>query len=195
VLLPGRETRANEAPLEDMDAAAVLIAREMEAHLNGAFAFFGHSMGAALAFEVARRISRKPVALIASAAKAPQFRLGWTPPPEPGDEELIDQLRALGAVAGDEESLSVALPAIKADARLYRNYVYSPAEPFDFPICAYGGESDAGVRQEHLQAWAEQTTAAFKLRIFPGGHFYLRQAPDDFLTALAADLQPPQERS
>jgi medium-chain acyl-[acyl-carrier-protein] hydrolase len=45
------------------------------------------------------------------------------------------------------------------------------------------------VRREHLEAWAEQTTASFAVRLFPGGHFYIERSQAEFLAALAADLE------
>ena len=87
------------------------------------------------------------------------------------------------------------LPALKADTRLYRNYVYEERRPLDIPICAYGGENDPNVRPEHLELWAVQTRRPFKLRLFSDGHFYLRQQQSEFLTALTADLEPPDSGS
>jgi medium-chain acyl-[acyl-carrier-protein] hydrolase len=80
------------------------------------------------------------------------------------------------------------LPALKADAALYRNYVYSDDAPLPCPIRAYGGATDPNIRTEHLEAWAEQTTASFRMRLFPGGHFYLDECPAEVHAALKEDL-------
>jgi medium-chain acyl-[acyl-carrier-protein] hydrolase len=82
----------------------------------------------------------------------------------------------------------LVLPALRADAALYRNYVYAEEPPLDCPIRAYGGTEDPNVRREHLEAWARQTNSSFSLRMFPGGHFFLQTAREDFLAALAQDL-------
>jgi medium-chain acyl-[acyl-carrier-protein] hydrolase len=66
------------------------------------------------------------------------------------------------------------LPALKADASLYRNYLYTEDAPLSCPIRAWGGQEDPNVCLEHLEAWAEQTTASFAVRLFDGGHFYLQ---------------------
>src|SRR5438034_1259052 len=74
-------------------------------------------------------------------------------------------------VLEDPELMRLALPALRADANLYRKYVYEPGDPLPVPIHAYGGKSDPNVRVEHLERWREQTTSAFSLHQFEGGHF------------------------
>jgi len=88
----------------------------------------------------------------------------------------------------DPALLRAVLPALEADAAVYRGYRYREDEPFAFPIRAYGGEDDLNVRREHLEAWGVQTTSRFVARLFPGGHFYLNSRREEFLAALAADL-------
>ncbi len=136
-------------------------------------------MGAIVAFELARELRRRnlplPGVLIASAARAPQFRRNHVPLPEPGDRELLRQ-----AELPDTPSVRGAiLPALRADTRLYRNYSYAEDPPLPFPIRAYGGLDDANVTREHLEGWGDQAIASFGLRLFPGGHFYCaRMSPN-----------------
>jgi medium-chain acyl-[acyl-carrier-protein] hydrolase len=176
VRLPGREARIAEAPFERMEPLVAALADAIQPYLGQPFAFFGHSMGAAVAFELARLLRRRglplPKLLVASGARAPQFRRNYTPPPAPGDEQFLAEL-----------------PLLRADAALYRKYVYTEAAPLDCAVRAYGGAGDSNVRREHLEAWAEQTTASFAVRLFPGGHFYIERCQSDFLAALAADLE------
>ena len=120
-------------------------------------------MGAVVAFELARELRRRgrplPRVLIASGARAPQFRRGHTPPPAPSREAFLEELRRLGGLPTDDPALLGALlPALEADATLYRHYVYREGEPFAFPIRAYGGTDDPNIRAEHLEGWGEQTT-------------------------------------
>ena len=160
------------------------------------FAFFGHSMGAVVAFELARLLRRRahplPKMLLVSGARAPQFRRGHVPPPEPAPSEFIEELRRLEGlppqVLDNPALLRMVLPALRADTALYRNYIYAEEPPLDCPIRAYGGTEDPNVRREHLEAWARQTTSSFGLRMFPGGHFFPQTAREDFLAALAQDL-------
>jgi len=176
VRLPGREARIAEAPFERMEPLVAALADAIRPYLAQPFAFFGHSMGAAVAFELARLLRRRrqplPKLLVASGARAPQFRRNYTPPPAPGDEQFLEEL-----------------PVLRADAALYRRYVYTEDAPLHCAIRAYGGAEDSNVRREHLEAWAEQTTASFAVRLFPGGHFYIERSQAEFLAALAADLE------
>jgi surfactin synthase thioesterase subunit len=196
VRLPGRESRLAEAPFESMAALAAALADAIEPYLSRPFGFFGHSMGAAVAFELARVLRQRgrslPRVLIASAARAPQFRRDHVPPPAPSDAQFLEELRRLqgmpSEVLDDPAVLNAILPALKADAALYRNYVYSEDEPLACPIRAYGGVDDPNIGREHLEAWAGQTKASFCVRIFPGGHFYLHTAPAEFRAALEEDL-------
>jgi surfactin synthase thioesterase subunit/glycosyltransferase involved in cell wall biosynthesis len=195
--LPGRENRAVEPPLQTMRDLVAALADAIQPFLNRPYGFFGHSMGAVVAFELAQllrdRNQPQPKALFVSAAKAPKLRRGWTPPPEPSDDEFKQELRRLEGVPPEalenEELMQVILPALRADTRLYRNYIYRDRPPLSCPIHAYGGEQDPNVKPEHLQAWQEHTTGAATVRMFPGGHFYLQSAQQQFLQALAADLE------
>ncbi len=195
-LLPGREQRIREPAIDDFASLIQKLYEAILPHLSEPFAFFGHSMGAALAFELSRLLRSHshpmPRALIVSAARAPQFREHWTPPADPSDLEFLDELRRLDGVPDEllehEEALRVVLPALKADARLYRRYIYRPGPPLGIPIFAYRGRTDPNVRPEHAARWREQTTAAFKEREFDGGHFYLQTCRDELLTALRDDL-------
>jgi surfactin synthase thioesterase subunit/glycosyltransferase involved in cell wall biosynthesis len=197
VRLPGREARIAEAPFERMEPLVAALADAIQPYLAQPFAFFGHSMGAAVAFELARLLRRRgqplPKLLVASGARAPQFRRHYTPPPAPGDEQFLEELRRLEGIPrdliDDPAWMRAILPALRADAALYRKYVYTEDAPLDCPIRAYGGAADSNVRREYLEAWAEQTTASFAVRLFPGGHFYIERCQAEFLAALTADLE------
>jgi surfactin synthase thioesterase subunit len=197
VRLPGRESRASETPFTAIGPLVTALADAIATHTARPYALFGHSMGAGIAFELARELRRRgqplPLCLMVSGARAPQYRLGWTVPPEPGDDELLAQLRRLEGIPRealeDPGVLRIILPALRADTALYRGYVYTGEEPLACPIRAYGGECDPNVGREHLEAWARQTTAGFSLSVFPGGHFYLQSAEPALLEAIAAALR------
>jgi surfactin synthase thioesterase subunit/glycosyltransferase involved in cell wall biosynthesis len=196
VLLPGREARLAEAPFKRMAALVTALADAIDPYLDEPYAFFGHSMGAAVAFELARELRRRgrplPDMLIASAARAPQYRRLHVPPIAPSREQFLEELRQLqgipAEVLDDPAMLRAILPALEADATLYRNYVYFDESPLVLPLRAYGGAEDPNIRREHLEAWGEQTTDSFAVRVFPGGHFYLNAARAEFLAALEEDL-------
>jgi surfactin synthase thioesterase subunit/glycosyltransferase involved in cell wall biosynthesis len=196
VRLPGRESRLAEAPFERMGPLVAALAGQIDGYLDQPFAFFGHSMGAVVAFELVRELRRRsrplPKMLIASGARAPQFRRHHVPPPAPSREAFVEELRRLDGipaeVLGDGALMRAILPALEADAAVYRNYIYAEESPLPIPVRAYGGADDPNVRREHLDGWREQTTASFAVRVFPGGHFYTTTAREAFLEALERDL-------
>ncbi|HMC62928.1 MAG TPA: thioesterase domain-containing protein, partial [Candidatus Solibacter sp.] len=202
VRLPGRESRLAEAPFERMVPLVEALANAIEPYLvepylARPFAFFGHSMGAVVAFELARLLRRRhqplPKMLIASSARAPQYRRNYVPPATPGDEQLLAELRRLRGIPNelldDPAVMRSVLPALRADSGLYRNYVYAEDEPLACPVRAYGGAGDENVLREHLAAWAQQTSGSFALRLFPGGHFYWNADRAALEQALAEDLE------
>lgn len=196
VRLPGRESRASEPPVERMDTLVAALLEAIRPYTRAPYAFFGHSMGAGLAFELTRALRRAglplPQSLHVSGARAPQYRLNYRPGPEPAMRDFIEELRRLEgfppSILNNPELMKLALPALLSDARLYRNYAYSVEPALAVPIVAYGGDADPNVTSEHLEAWREQTTSTFQRYEFPGGHFYLESARASLLRALSRTL-------
>jgi medium-chain acyl-[acyl-carrier-protein] hydrolase len=133
-----------------------------------------------------------PGSLHVSAARAPQFRLNHKPGPEPDESTFLEELRRLEGMPRDvldnPELMSVVLPALRADANLYREYVYQPGDALPVALHAYGGTSDPNIQRDHLDRWSEQTVKQFSIRQFEGGHFFIQSAQARFLQALHANL-------
>ena len=189
VQYPGHESRRSEPFAKSVQELVQSLLSNLKPALVGQFAFFGHSMGGIVAFELMRALRREelplPQLLIASGARAPQFRRNHKPPPDPTREELLEEVRRLGGLPAeamdDPALLDAILPALEADAAMYRRFVYQPGDPFGIPIVAIGGVDDKQVNEDHLEAWREQTSADFVMRPFVGGHFYLRTQQDEVL--------------
>ncbi len=132
-----------------------------------------------------------PLCLIASGARAPQFRLNHVPPPEPSEVDFVEELRAREGtpkqILDNPEMLRLVLPALRADAALYRDYIYVTGHPLDIPIVAFGGDSDPNVTEAHVAAWREQTARDFHYEMLPGGHFFIQGS--DFLGKLATGVK------
>ena len=191
VLLPGRENRASEPPIDNMPEMIEPLLAAIRPYTHEPYALFGHSMGAGIAFELTRVLEKPPRVLIVSGARGPQYRANLLPRPDPSDDELLQQLAVLG---GDRETMEHALPLLRADTRLYRNYRFAPGPPLAVPIAVYGGADDPNVRREDLAAWAELTRGAFVLREFSGGHFYLENDAESVVRAVAADCNISSDR-
>ncbi|HVP49081.1 MAG TPA: alpha/beta fold hydrolase [Bryobacteraceae bacterium] len=192
VRLPGRETRLGERPFDAMGELLAALRTVIDPYLDKPFAFFGHSLGAVIAFELERLLAARSTCLFVSGARAPQLRRDHVPPPPPSDDELIEELRRLDGIPSEilenRELMQLALPALRADTALYRNYVYREELPLHCPIRAYGGLDDERITRGDLEAWGAETTHSFRLEMFPGGHFFLETHQEAFLTALARDL-------
>jgi surfactin synthase thioesterase subunit/glycosyltransferase involved in cell wall biosynthesis len=190
--------RPDTMRFSSMDELIPRLAEAIAPHLNQFFAFFGHSMGAVIAYELAYYLRKSgqpvPLKLYVSGARAPHFRLNHIAGPEPSGEEFLEQLRRLegipASIFDDRTALHALLPQLRADASLYRRYVYTGRDPLAVPIQAYGGSTDPNISAGQLDAWRSHTTAEFAMKQFTGGHFYLdspsqRAFLDDFANDLA----------
>jgi medium-chain acyl-[acyl-carrier-protein] hydrolase len=191
VQLPGREERHREPPITSLLGLSRATAREMTPFLDRPFVLFGHSMGALLAFELARTLRHAlgpvPVALILAAYSAPQ-----SPPRAPihhlPDAEFIDEMRKLQgtseAVLQNQELMAFVLPTLRADFQACDTYRYAAEAPLDCPIVIYGGLEDREVGVEGLDAWRSATSGPFERVMLPGNHFFIQSQRD----ALLADI-------
>ncbi|MEU7133059.1 alpha/beta fold hydrolase [Streptomyces sp. NPDC046261] len=197
VQYPGRQDRYEEAPASDMTALVAAITGSIGPLLDRPVAFFGHSMGATVAYEVARALPRelRPalVHLFASARRAPDR----CRPPGPefrGDEGVLRYVRDLGgtgaALLDHPELLAVALPALRADFALIDTYRHRPGAPLMCPVTALVGSDDTYNTPADAQEWARFTTAGFGLHVLPGGHFYTETATDELLEVVTGRLAP-----
>ncbi|MFF9347259.1 thioesterase II family protein [Streptomyces sp. NPDC014734] len=182
VRYPGREERIIDPLIGDMTELAEQIADALAPHLGTPTAFFGHSMGASVAHEVAallaaRDATKTPVALFVSGRGAPH-RLKRVANGDLTDEQLLATVHGLGGPGAellrDPELQELVLPPIRSDYELLDAYAAGPKAPaVSIPITAYYGESDPGPSAEDVRAWSELTTAPFEARSFTGGHFFL----------------------
>jgi medium-chain acyl-[acyl-carrier-protein] hydrolase len=197
VQLPGREARVREPPIAAM---ARLIPQLADALAPGPrpalpFAFFGHSMGALIAFELARELRRReremPRHLVVSACPAPHLPDDEATHTLP-DAELIARLRELGGMSEEvlahQELMEMILPVFRADAAVTETYLYTEETPLDVPITALGGLDDKRVTPVDVDAWRQHTRAAFARASVPGGHFFLQTARSTVLTLVARAL-------
>ncbi|MFH8347551.1 thioesterase II family protein [Streptomyces sp. NPDC018045] len=185
VQYPGRQDRRTETSPSDIAAMADLVYAALRDRLGARpTAFFGHSMGAMVAFEVARRLEAdggELTHLFASARRAPS-RYRAESVHRRDDDGIVAELKRLSgtntALLGDEELLRMVLPAVRSDYTAVETYRCDPGASIKAPITALTGDNDPLTTREEAADWRLHTTGAFDVRVFPGGHFYLAsQAP------------------
>jgi len=179
VQYPGRQDRRREPCLESVDQLAEGVLPSVQSLAGRPFALFGHSLGASVAFEVARRLEdlgRPASMLFASGRPAPQAHrsLGIH---RLGDAAFIDAIRRMQGtdlrLLDDPEVVAMVMPSLRADYRAAETYSYRPGPPLSSPIVGLQGVDDPYVSVDEVRAWVNQTRAEFELFTYPGGHFYL----------------------
>lgn len=198
VQLPGREARLSEQAFSRVSELLEALVPILLPHLDEPYAFFGHSMGALICFELTRMLqhralARPPLRLIVSGRRAPHLPEHRPLTYHLPEEDFIAELRRLKgtpeAVLQDTELLHLLLPLLRADFALCETYAYIPASPLSCTISAIGGLQDSDVPREDVAAWSKQTMATtFRLRFFAGDHFFLHTEQAALLRVLTQDL-------
>lgn len=191
---PGRQDRRNEPCVDSIHGLADALAYELDGWFDRPVTFFGHSMGASLAYEVARRFEARGTVLhglFASGRRAPstvrEERVHLL-----DDDGLIEDMTRLSGtdtqVLGDPEILRMILPSVRADYRAAETYRYTPGPRLTCPLTALTGDDDPQVTLAEANAWAEHTSGPFELKVYPGGHFFLNSQAPAVLSALKSHL-------
>jgi surfactin synthase thioesterase subunit len=181
--LPGHDGRLNEPLYTDLTVLANALSVELGRHaLDRPFVLLGHSMGALLAFEIARSLRRRghglPRLLVLSGCPAAHAIVVKEPLHELPDIELMNVLQqrygGIPAVVGANPELwSLLAPVIRADFEMIETYVYAEEPPLDVPMLVLGGTEDPAAPVAHLMEWRLHTTQDCSVRLLPAGHFFL----------------------
>jgi surfactin synthase thioesterase subunit len=197
VQYPGRQDRRDEPFIDTIPDLADEVTEVLEGWIDRPFALFGHSMGAVLGYEVARRLDGRggpdPLCLFASGRRAPsRYRSGTVHLSD--DAGVVAELRRVGGTdhrfLGDRELLAAILPATRNDYKAVETYKWAPGPRLACPISVLVGDSDPQTTVDEAAAWAEHSTGAFDIRVFSGGHFYL----DAHRTEIAAEISRSLDR-
>lgn len=184
--LPGRDDRFREAPYQSLAELADDAAEAIASLLPRPFLLVGHSMGAYVAWEVARRLEESqgplPHRCVVAACGAPRPRDPATNISHLPDQDFVEEVirRYEGipeGVRNEPELLALVVPPLRADLRMIEQYACPPVVPIDTPIVALGGEQDPSVAPQRLEEWRNWTSGGFSARWFEGGHFFLYPPP------------------
>jgi medium-chain acyl-[acyl-carrier-protein] hydrolase len=194
---PGREDRMFEDPIDDLDTTVDALVGELLPYTDLPFALFGHSLGAIVCWEVARRLGDshgvEPDYLLISGCRAlPAIHDGRRDLHDLADPDLIGELRKLNgtpdAILDHPELIGMLLPAIRADYRMLSRHRYSPRAHVGSAVSVFGGDADPAVGLPHLYRWAELVEGELDVCVLPGGHFFLNSARTPLLKEISARL-------
>lgn len=185
VRLPGRESLVNVPPLDSIDKMVEEIGKRLTIPEGQSFSFFGHGMGALLAFELVRYLRRAgqplPSGLIVCASRAPFLPDRMSKVGDLPDRDFVQAIEdRFGAIPSElqehPELIELLLPAFRADVRACESYQYVNEPPLDIPILALGAAQDALVGLNEVRAWRALTATRFEVGFFSGKHFFVQLA-------------------
>lgn len=206
--LPGRGARWKEKPYTSYVPLVEALVEGMGPFLTKPFALFGHSLGALIAFEVARTLRRRgqvaPRAVLVSGRGAPQLPDTRPPIHRLPDHAFAEKIRNYHSAARDSagadpeapltsELLELFLPVLRSDFTICETYRYVSEPPLDCHIAAFWGTADPAVAPSDAEAWSEMTVGSLANRSFPGGHFFIRSCEREVLAAIEDELRPWRE--
>lgn len=192
VQLPGRENRLRDKPISDLVSLIEQLQFNITPWLDKPFVFFGHSLGALIAFELCRALHEQnlplPQHLFISAFRAPEL-------PNPNRElhqlpatDIISGLREYAGtpevVLNDPKLMALFLPLLRADFSVHETYQYQEKEQLPHPITVLSGTRDTIVRPETMYNWHRQTVNNFQHLHYDGDHFFLNPHRDDIIRHL-----------
>jgi len=180
--MPGRESRVREPAFKAVSELVPALVNALTPWLQQPYVFFGHSLGALIAFEVANAVRRAgigpPRHLFVSASHAPQLPWPYPPVHHLDDLDFLNEVQMRyesvpRQVFQDPDLRSLVLPGLRGDFALVETYQYAKKPALDCPISAFGGDQDTTVPTESLAAWGHQTCSTFRMQMLPGKHLFL----------------------
>lgn len=197
IRLPGREQRAAEPAWTNVRHVADALAKALLPLLDQPFAFFGHSMGAAIAYETARVLAedhgRTATGFMASGCRAPQLVSGKPPLYRLPDQHLLQELERLGgtppSVLQNLELMQLMLPTLRSDLQLIETYVVSHPSGLGCPVIAFGGTDDHEIDRSELEAWRPISNGDFRLHMIDGDHFFINAERQRLIGVAVSELE------
>lgn len=195
VQLPGREGRATEEPYRAMDRLMDGLLPVLREQTRGPYALFGHSLGAMVAFEAARRLEaegRAPVRLTVAAQRPPHVPSERAPLHDLPYAAFMTMLGLYGQVPvelfDDRAALDLAATGLRADFALVETYTPARDPRLTCPVTALAGLADGSIPPASMRGWQAVTEGQFTFRPVPGGHFFVNERTEEIVGLLRAAL-------
>lgn len=195
---PGHGNRLLETPINNLSTLVKKIKEVIRCYLDKPFVFFGHSLGALVAYELTRELRREnkqcPEILFISAFRAPHLPFKRNELHKLPDNDLLESLRQMNGtpevILRDQEMMDLMLPMIRADLEVSETYSYVQEHPLNIPITVFGGIEDSSIAYEALEAWGMHTDQRFRLISFRGDHFFLHNNGEHMFKVINEDIAP-----
>ena len=204
IQMPGREERGDERPFDDVNELVAKITEVIEPLLTAPIAFYAHSSGAGIAFELARFLRREqgvnPTNFMVGGWRAPHLESPFEFLNAIGDDEVYaeknipnikNHMRTLDipdAVIDNDEVFNEMLPSLRADILLGKRYSYYEEEKFTCPIVAFAGSEDPVFDESQIKSWEDQAGGDFKFVMVNGGHLFCRDNKEELLETISVEL-------
>jgi medium-chain acyl-[acyl-carrier-protein] hydrolase len=195
---PGRENRMGEKPFKRIGDLLDQLEGEILPLLDRPYAFFGYSLGATVAFELALRLDQRhhnpPRHVMVAARQPPHLESRRKPIHDLPHDEFLHELRELEGTPAEAfehpELMELMMPLLRADFEIVETYEALKRPALSCTLTAMGGLKDRDVTREDMEGWRGYGQDPFKLRMFPGGHFFLNENRDSLLAAILQEVLP-----
>lgn len=197
VQLPGRGARLKELPYSRVENLVQDLMLAVRPFLDHNYAIFGHSLGAVVGFELARRFWSEslplPRRLFVAACRAPHLEVAEMPLHSLPDEVIQAELKKLNGTPDEVfehiDLLRLVMPAIRGDLEAFETYRYPGGEPLPSGITAFAGDHDGRFPVHEVQAWEQLAGGDFSFHIIKGDHFFIQNAEDDFFRIFLEEIE------
>jgi surfactin synthase thioesterase subunit len=197
IQLPGRESRFAEAPIDSLSGLLSKLTQEVPKLFDVPFVFFGHSLGALVAFEFTRTLRAlrlpSPEKLFVSGRRAAHLSLDRKPFHQLSDDELIEEIKKFDdsnqELFDNRDLMKLMMPTLRADFTIHDTYQYTNAEPLQTPITVFGGLDDYTTDHESLTAWQKHSQQEINVSMLSGEHFFIDTAREVLLHRLTKELE------
>ncbi|OHU85051.1 MULTISPECIES: thioesterase II family protein [Pseudoalteromonas] len=180
IQMPARGARISEPPAQCMDELTDTLITELAPHLNCDFVFYGHSLGARVAFEAQRKMRLNgmtgPCHFVASGSPNPGKDRSHEKTHLLDDEAFKAKLKSLNgtppAVLEHEELMTLFMPVLRADFKLANTYRYTGDEKSPCSLSVFAGKDDE-ITVEEQQDWQKYFSGEYTFTLFEGDHFFI----------------------
>jgi medium-chain acyl-[acyl-carrier-protein] hydrolase len=192
IQLPGREDRFCERRLNCLSEVIDQLREVIVEFIDRPYMFFGHSLGALIAFELARNLGgqglRRPFHIVVSGKRAPHLPSDEERMHELGDREFLDKIREFNGTPSvlidNPELMELFIPIMRDDFAIAETYIHRPGRILDCDLTALCGDEDFDVPVDTVRAWDLHTAGKFSYKVMHGDHFFLHKNQEDILKLL-----------